>query len=296
MPGRHGETISQWSEEMPSVIMFPNNRPCSVADAVVLNQWVTTTLGRYADKLSGSGAPDGNLSQVVDELVPILSIGLHEVVRQVTHHCVERGVVLEKIWRTYVELFDRVLKEMKASLKLHKARTVKVQEELECANAELEELRRKHPQQMQKLKATLDGKFAQRQQELEDQLKYKESENLALSQHLDEQRCDLKSWFPLFEHYQLCQYKLSLQQLGHIPATTTSPEMAIAADLKRIVGVLPVDKRKQIGFFVCSLLGLRGSKSQDTIEGLIKRKEDNQRKVDELQARLSELKGEPTSP
>jgi len=188
---------------------------------------------------------------------------------------------------------------MKASLKLHKARTVKVQEELECANAELEDLRRKHPQQMQKLKATLDGKFAQRQQELEDSLKYKESENLALSQHLEEQKCDLRSWFPLFEHYQLCPYKLSLQQLGHTPASMTSPEMAIAADLKRIVGVLPVEKRKQIGFFVCSLLGLRGSKTQDTIEGLIKRKEDNQRRIDELHTRLAELKGgdlSPTSP
>merc|ERR1719359_539085 len=90
----------------------------------------------------------------------------------------------------------------------------------------------------------------------------------------------------------MCQYKMNLQQLGHTPTTTTSPEMAIAADLKRIVGVLPVEKRKQIGFFVCSLLGLRGSKTQDTIEGLIKRKEDNQRKIEELQAKLAELKGE----
>ena len=62
----------------------------------------------------------------VQELVPVLSIGLNEVVRQapaisrtavgcvggvlsprvfsrkVSQHCLERGVVLEKIWRTYV--------------------------------------------------------------------------------------------------------------------------------------------------------------------------------------------------
>merc|ERR550537_183969 len=155
MPGRHGETISQWSEEMPSVIMFPNNRPCSVADAVVLNQWVTTTLGRYADKLSGSGAPDGNLSQVVDELVPILSIGLHEVVRQVTQHCLERGVVLEKIWRTYIELFERALSETRALLRFHKDRTMRVQEEHERVKLELGGVQRRHPEQIQKLSNTL---------------------------------------------------------------------------------------------------------------------------------------------
>lgn len=286
---RAGSSVgSSVADRAPATILFPANKPSSRADAMILDRWVTDALGKFATRMNTKE----DLSDAVEELVPILSIGLHEVVRQVTHHCVERGVVLEKIWRTYVELFDRVLKEMKASLKLHKARTVKVQEELECANAELEDLRRKHPQQMQKLKATLDGKFAQRQQELEDSLKYKESENLALNQHLEEQKCDVKSWFPLFEHYQVCQYKLNLQQLGHTPATTTSPEMAIAADLKRIVQVLPVEKRKQIGFFVCSLLGLRGSKTQDTIEGLMKRKEDNQRKIDELNARITELKGD----
>merc|ERR1712224_898055 len=96
-------------------------------------------------------------------------------------------------------------------------------------------------------------------------------------------------------HYQLSQYKVSLQQSGLSISSSSTPEMAIAADLKRIVSVLPVDKRKQIGFFVCSLLGLRGSKSQDTIENLIKRKEENQKKIEELEERLAELQASKQS-
>ena len=53
------------------------------------------------------------------------------------------------------------------SLTTTHTRTQRVQEDLDLTNAELEELRRKHPQQMQKLTATLEGKFSQRHAELE---------------------------------------------------------------------------------------------------------------------------------
>merc|ERR1719174_2436653 len=112
-----------------------------------------------------------DLAQAVDELVPILSVALHEIVRQVTHYCVERGVVLEKIWRTYVELFDRVLKEMHTSLRVHKERTSEVQEVLRKAQTELEALRRSHPHQMQKVISDLEGRFTSRQKELESELR-----------------------------------------------------------------------------------------------------------------------------
>merc|ERR1719271_2342138 len=114
---------------------------------MILDRWVTDALGKFATRMNTKE----DLSDAVEELVPFLSIGLHEIVRQVTHHCVERGVVLEKIWRPYVELFDRVLKEMKASLRLHKSRTQRVQEDLDLTNTELEDVRQKHPQQMKKL-------------------------------------------------------------------------------------------------------------------------------------------------
>ena len=36
------------------------------------------------------------MAQAVTDLVLILSVGLNEVVRHVMHHCVERGVGLDK--------------------------------------------------------------------------------------------------------------------------------------------------------------------------------------------------------
>ncbi|CAE8713240.1 unnamed protein product, partial [Polarella glacialis] len=77
----------------------------------------------------------------VEELVPILSIGLNEIVRQVSQHCLERGLVLEKIWRTYVELFERALADARATLKKQKERTSKLEAELVRIQNELEELK-----------------------------------------------------------------------------------------------------------------------------------------------------------
>lgn len=286
---------SKSSRGLPGAILFPANKPSSRADAAILDQWITEALRNFAGRM---GRTKEDLSEAVEELVPILSIGLHEIVRQVTHHCVERGVVLEKIWRTYVELFDRVLKEMKASLRLHKARTMRVQEDLDLANTELEELRRKHPQQIEKLTHTLEGKFAQRQTELEDQLKYRESENLALSHHLVEQRADVRSWFPLFDKYSESVYKADLARIPPDPSSQSrgnhAPELAIAADFKRIMGVLPDEKRKQIGFFICSLLGLRGGKGdreQETaMQLLLEKKAENERTIARLEETLAEIR------
>eukprot|EP00920_Eleutheroschizon_duboscqi_P028035 GHVT01068494.1.p1 GENE.GHVT01068494.1~~GHVT01068494.1.p1 ORF type:complete len:175 (-),score=32.00 GHVT01068494.1:3049-3573(-) len=69
---------------------------------------------------AASSFPPTDLTAAVDELVPLLSIGLNEAVRQVSHHCAERGLVIEKIWSTYVELFDRVLSEMRRTHERHK--------------------------------------------------------------------------------------------------------------------------------------------------------------------------------
>lgn len=286
---------SEWSEEMPSVILFPSNKPSSRADAVILDQWVTNALTKYADKMSGGSEVD--LPKVVDELVPILSIGLHELVRQVTHHCLERGVVLEKIWRTYVELFERALAETRALLRFHKARTLRVEEGLARTRGELEEVQQRHPEQIEKLSKTLATKFAQRQEELEDQLRQLRNENTVLKQHLQEHSCSVAAWFPLFEDYKNSTYRETLQATGPGMPSATTPEARIATDFKRILQTLPAEGRRRVGFFVSSLLGLRGSQLVDnpeTVEGLMERKDHNAWKIDLLTARLKELKGDRT--
>lgn len=292
---KSGMQQSQWSEEMPNAILFPTNKPSSRADAVMLGQWVTTSLARYAEKMANTKEEPGDLPRMVDELVPILSIGLHEVVRQVSHHCLERGVVLEKIWRTYVELFERALAETRALLRYHKARTQRVDNELVRTSNELSEMQVRHPEQIDKLSKTLANKFAQRQEELEDQLKTLRHENSVLVQHLTEHGNNVKAWFPLFDYYKHSLYRATLQGTGPALPSTTTPEARIAADFKRILTAMPVDGRRRVGFFVSSLLGLRGSElveNPETVESLIERKEHNTWKIDMLNQRIKELRGE----
>lgn len=287
--------MSQWSDEMPSVIMFPTNRPCSRADAVILNRWVTSALSRYADKLSSSGDSDGNLNRVVDELVPILSIGLHEVVRQVTQHCLERGVVLEKIWRTYVELFERALSETRALLRFHKSRSARVKQEQERLTQELETVRQRHPDQIEKLSNTLLSKFSQRQEELEDQYKSLCHENDVMKTYLHEHIRNVKAWFPLFNTYKDSAFRAALQSTSPATAASTAPESRLAADFKRIITVMPEDGRRRVGFFVSSLLGLRGTadaSDPDTVESLTEQRDHNAWQIERLQQRIKELRGE----
>lgn len=295
LPGKGGMATSQWSEEMPSVIMFPTNRPCSRADAVVLNRWITHSLGRYADKLSGSRSEDGNLSQVVDELIPILSIGLHEVVRQVTQHCLERGVVLEKIWRTYVELFERALSETRGLLRFHKSRSMRVHEEHARLDHELRSVTQRHPEQIEKLSKTLLNKFVQRQDELEEQLRILKHENTVLKQHLDEHNNSVTAWFPLFRIYKTSIYHATLMSTVPAVPTTTTPESRIAADFKRIITALPVEGRRRVGLYVSTLLGLRSTEEaqmeeDETEESLTEHRDHNAWTIDRLQHRIQELR------
>merc|ERR1712113_1368620 len=155
--------------------------------------------------------------------------GLHGVVRQVTQHCLERGVVLEKIWRTYVELIERALAETRASLRRHKEKFEKVESDLRRTRKELADLQDKHPEQIAKLSSTLAGKFAQRQEELEDQLKSVGLENQALTQHLREQNASLQSWFPLFKKYKDSKYRKALASKGPEQASGPGPEARLAA-------------------------------------------------------------------
>lgn len=274
---------------MPEAVLFPANKPSSRADAAILDQWITKAFESYAQRIDGSKGEE-DLTKIVEELVPILSIGLHEVVRQVTQHCLERGVVLEKIWRTYVELFERALNDTRALLCCHKEKTARVEAELNRTKSELTALQAKHPEQIQKLSKTLTGKFAQRQEELEMQLKTLRTENNVLKQHLKEQGASVKLWFPLFKKYKDSRYKKMLVNAQNPLPASSMPETRIAADFKRILTVMPADGRRRVGFFVSSLLGLCGTQlTADTPEALIERKEHNQWKIEHLEARLREL-------
>jgi len=296
---RETRQLSAWSEMMPEAILFPANKPSSRADAEVLDRWLTTSFQSYARRTGHSKSKDldEDLSKTVQELVPILSIGLNEVVRQVSQHCLERGVVLEKIWRTYVELFEESLSEAREALRRQKEKTAKCEAELQRIRDEATELKAKHPAQLEKLRQTLTTKFDQRQNELVQQLANTRSENRALKIHLEEQTAKQSAWFPLFAMYKDSKFRRAL--LGKAGADlpkNTVVEARLGADFRRILSSLPPDVRRRIGFFVSSLLGFRGvGLSAVTAEALHERKQLNAKKIEQLKARLRELRGEESS-
>merc|ERR1711879_847747 len=79
----------------------------------------------------------------------------------------------------------------------------------------------------------------------------------ALQQHLQEQGASLKLWFPLYHLYKESGFRKQLQNSGHVPPSTNTPEARIAADFRRILEVMSPDSRRRVGFFVSSLLGLK---------------------------------------
>lgn len=182
--------------------IFPSNTPSSRMDAVMLDAWITRALERHQEALNQHPNAKEDLIQSVEGLVPILSIGLHELVRQVTHHCSERGVALDKIWRTYVELFHRVLRQMQHSLREQKQRTVEVQGKLGEVKEELQGLRRSHPEHMHRVIAELEERFTKKTAEYEEELVRCEEENADLKGEMGKHHRELEIWYPGFAHYQ----------------------------------------------------------------------------------------------
>eukprot|EP00920_Eleutheroschizon_duboscqi_P028034 GHVT01068493.1.p1 GENE.GHVT01068493.1~~GHVT01068493.1.p1 ORF type:complete len:470 (-),score=77.77 GHVT01068493.1:1859-3268(-) len=169
-------------------VVFPSRTPSSRRDAILLDQWITRAL---ADKLGGLGA-QGDLTAAVDELVPLLSIGLNEAVRQVSHHCAERGLVIEKIWSTYVELFDRVLSEMRRTHERHKIKAKSAQSELDKYQAELAKMKEDQPKQLQKLVNAIEQKVTRREEEMDRRMKTRDTESSVLYKKLQQMHEDLE--------------------------------------------------------------------------------------------------------
>jgi len=263
--------------------VFPSHAPSSRQDAVLLDAWITKALEHHAQKAEVYARDD--LARVVEELVPILSVALHEIVRQVMHQCVERGVVLQKIWKTYVELFDRVLHQMQESLRVQKDRTSQVTEVFQTARKDVSKLRKEHPEQMHTIIADLESKFTERQVQFEEELNDAEAHNSELKEMLRDHHKEIELWYPHFGLYQDSYVK------NHVPQLTSSrrakkkavgskelpdvggnpeaqaeeevpPEVAIAEDFKRLLAVLAPEKRKMIGKEIAPVMDAKNSQQE----------------------------------
>ncbi|CAK9063281.1 Erythronolide synthase, partial [Durusdinium trenchii] len=278
--------------------VFPSESPSSRTDAVMLDNWISKTLGEIQKNLLESQRCRDDFAVTVQELVPVLSVALHEIVRQVMHHCQERGVALQKIWRTYVELFERVLEQMQRSLTIHKERTAEVQEELKEANQEVRQLKREHPEQMHNIISDLEAKFLQRQKNFERDLQEAEEENMAAKTAIRTQHKELESWYPGFQLYQDSFVKNLLPQTDHGGMSSkmfkesvddAAPEVAMAEDFKRLLAALPPDKRKVIGQ---DLMGLIDGDEVEKISDAPFNMEEKAQEIAEIERLQCELQAQ----
>jgi len=284
-------SLSRQLPDLPPFVLFPADKPSSRADAVVLEKWISSALAAYADRAPGSGAGEDDISTTVEHLVPILSIGLNEVVRQVTQTCSERGIVLEKIWRTYVKLFDRAMKESKQSLHKHRHKTGRLEKHVSKIHEELLDAHERNPEQIGKLSRTLAVKFSERITELEEHLAELKIENTDLKEKLEEHEELVDTWFPRFDMYKASPMAKDLAVTEAGTATIVTPEAGLAVDFKRILSTIPEERRRKVGFIVSSLLGLRAADiGAETVEALQERRDHNRRKIRQLEQRLSDLK------
>ena len=98
----------------------------------------------------GASLPE---ESVLKEAQVLFSVAFHEMIRQVSVHCLERGHLMGKIWWSEMELFQRLLQLRQADAQL-------VRREREEHRAELDGLRRQ-VQQMQARVARPDRRHSQ---------------------------------------------------------------------------------------------------------------------------------------
>ena len=100
--------------------LFPARAPAGRQDVRLLSEWITSQLAEATATLGGGGvaagggaegggggpgsaetSTDTNLAATVKRVVPLLNTSMNEIVRQVTLHCVERGVLLQRVWASF---------------------------------------------------------------------------------------------------------------------------------------------------------------------------------------------------
>lgn len=305
--------------------VFPSNVPSSRADATMLDDWITRRLVEY----QRSHSCDIDLSQAVKDLVPILSVGVHEIVRQVMHHCFERGVVLDKLWKAYVDVFNRVLRSMQLSLGMAEHSKSKVEGVHSAARDDLEELKRAHPEQMHKVIMDLEAQFTSNMRDIEDQLINLSQENEHLQKEHRKCSRELDIWYPNFRLYQssyintkiphYTEHPSGAHQYRHGKASGKADddsdgesgvvaEVLVAEDFKRLLTVLTPDKRRYIGLEMADVLNMtsiskqcstpRSTRSSFQSEAEVEMQQDEKREkvaslqleVFEQEERISELR------
>eukprot|EP01029_Cantina_marsupialis_P019954 TRINITY_DN4649_c0_g3_i1.p1 TRINITY_DN4649_c0_g3~~TRINITY_DN4649_c0_g3_i1.p1 ORF type:complete len:1489 (+),score=463.05 TRINITY_DN4649_c0_g3_i1:83-4549(+) len=139
---KYDDNIKEWVRTE-----FPSLKPSGRREVVLLEKWLQ-------EMLNGINVDSLPPVEVVENAQLIYSSCFHELMRQVSVHCVERGSLLDKIWKTYVGLFERLLQVNQ--LEVNAAMESMRKNEEDCQRT-LEEQETEHKDEMAKLQARFDN-------------------------------------------------------------------------------------------------------------------------------------------
>ena len=124
-------------------VLFPSKVPAGRRDVVLLHAWVNDMITRL--KQTSSSLRE---EEMLKDAQLLFSVAFHEIIRQVSVHCLERGYLMGKIWWSEMELFQRLLalhKRTDASLqrerKQHTEERTAMQARIDALEREVLELR-----------------------------------------------------------------------------------------------------------------------------------------------------------
>ena len=85
-------------------VLFPSKVPAGRRDVLLLHAWVNDMISRL--KRTSSALRE---EEMLKDAQLLFSVAFHEIIRQVSVHCLERGYLMGKIWWSEMELFQRML-------------------------------------------------------------------------------------------------------------------------------------------------------------------------------------------
>ena len=124
----HNISTRKWERTV-----FPSKVPAGRRDVQLLHAWVGDMVARLQQ--TAGKLPEENM---LKEAQVLFSVAFHEMTRQVSVHCLERGHLMGKIWWSEMELFQRLLALRKAEADAHAAERAALLSQLNDALTALE--------------------------------------------------------------------------------------------------------------------------------------------------------------
>ena len=150
-------------------VLFPSKVPAGRRDVLLLHAWVNDMVARLKKTQAGKqqaaaygagsagpsfggtggglgslgggmggvggvgGGPMMDEEEMLHDAQLLFSVAFHEIIRQVSVHCLERGYLMGKIWWSEMELFQRLLqlhRQSRAALELERRQRARERDEL----------------------------------------------------------------------------------------------------------------------------------------------------------------------